>query len=499
MGKVGKAQLCSLLQTLHSQTMGVEDLVSSKGDYHPAFEQYMVELEVYGDFPAYQDQLRAAFSQARDANWGKAGYEKVWKVLDFEFNLEADALDAPTAPVFSPWAPTVQKSPIPENWTFRDGKLVRIDGDTSHIAKPAEGTKAARKGRAKADVDPCRPKGRFGANVAEVWYYDPDSGQLSRQVFTTGEAPMVAAYRRAREIQSLWHDRMGSENGLAILHGLHSGEQFAWVKTRHGDMKGNRHVHVAMANGILARPNDVVRIHALAKGMGIKAPVGETLCRTKPKHIMAMLVQNKLHKGEDHDLRFIETPCVEPRDNREIVYQLTFLGRDENGRIKSTCTALPLSDQKDDDGEVTLAGHKRRAYMLLLHEEGLTGAPTSVKYVHIPKEGDPQWFVISRNEAVVWDETRGEPEDEELVELHRAFTEGEIDDSEYVMKRGRRLMTLYPPDPYRGGSVTTSGQTNVNYNSDGTHNWQKAKNSGGPGTNWIGGMSYFEAQLYNGM
>lgn len=428
-----------------------------------------------------QPQLRAAFELRESGQWDNDTYQTVRLLLEDEYNVKPAEHRGDAQATFSPWAPEVKSRPIPEGWSVDDqGNLVCTAPERSAMTGRVQAAETVKPTRAGKSTDPVRSKsGRFLPFVAEVWYYDPSDWTVRRQVFAAGQDAIAKAWKRAKQLRESWAT-------LGIKQAC------VWVKYRSGELKGNRWVFLADASGILATPQEVTRLHSQAEAHGIRAKVGERMGSTKVKHIEAMHKQNEAFRGCDNDLTCIDVPCVEPDDPSEIVYSVRF----QSGE-RRTITIAPLGDIKDDGGEVILAGHRKRAYRLLLDTaSGQCDSPSTIKYVTY--DGDtPQIHVISRDTAINWAEDQGEPEDEQLVELHRAFTEGEITDEEYVAKRGHRLNTIDPPDPYRRGPAMHITKTRVDY-VGGRVNWQKASNSDTPGSRWVGGMSYFEAQLYNG-
>lgn len=469
MGIVGKAQLRGLLEDLCQGTIDFDGYLDSLGD----------------EYPSLQQQLQAALAQSKVAKWTSDEYQLVRICLEEEFDLAYQAATTvSTRPTFTPWSPIVQARSLPEGWEYgEDGKAVREDGDTSHVAQSSTGVK----GRTAKSVDPVRSKsGRFLPGVAELWYYAPETGLMVRAVFTTGEDPIAAAYKRAGEIQAYWTD-LGVKDVVAM------------VKFRQGQMAGNRHIHLVSSLGYIACPQDIVRWAGQAKAAGIRQKLGEKMCQTKASNISLMLEQNKLYKG-DRDLRNVDVPSVEPGENGLIPYSIRFQSGDTR-----VVTCLPLADVKDEEtGEVTLAGHRKRAYRLLLDSScSRCDGVSTIKYVTYGKEETdvPTIHVITRDEAIRWAEA-AEKEDEILAAIE---AECQDDDGlvlperadEYICRKGARLAIIDPPDPVRGRQVTTSGHVSLNYNGDGTLNWQKAKNSGGPGTNWVAGMRHHEAQVYN--
>lgn len=428
-----------------------------------------------------QPQLRAAFELRESGQWDNDTYQIVRGLLEEEYNVKPAEHKGDAQATFTPWAPTVQSRPIPEGWSVDDqGNLICTAPERSAMTGRVQAAETVKPTRAGKSADPVRSKGgRFLPFVAEVWYYDPSDWMVKRQVFASGREAIAKAWKRAKQISVSWAE-----------HGVKGG--CVWVKYRSGELKGNRWVFLADASGILATPHEVTRLHSQAIAHGIRAKVGERMGTVKAAHIEAMHKQNEAMRAGGNDLTCIDVPCVEPDDPNDIVYSVRF----QSGDCR-TITIAPLGDIKDDSGEVTLAGHRKRAYRLLLDTaSGQCDSPSTIKYVSY--DGDtPEIHVIGRDEAINWAEDQGEQEDEVLVQLHEDFTEGRISDEEYVAKRGRRLMEIDPPDPYRRGPTMHNPPTRVDY-VNGRVNWQRARNTSTPGSRWVGGMSYFEAQLYNG-
>lgn len=428
-----------------------------------------------------QPQLRAAYSLRESGVWDNDTYQTVRLLLEEEYNVKPAEHKGEATATFTPWAPTVQSRPIPEGWSVDDqGNLICTAPERSAMTGRVQAAETVKPTRATKSADPVRSKsGRFLPFVAEVWYYEPSDWTFRRQVFAIGRDAIAKAWQRAKQISTSW-SKLGVQGGCV------------WVKYRAGELKGNRWVFLADASGILATPHEVTRLHSQAIAHGIRAKVGERMCSTKVKHIEAMHEQNRALAASDNDLTCIDVPCVEPDDPSEIVYSIRFHSGD-----RRSITIAPLGDTKDESGEVTLAGHRKRAYRLLLDTpSSQCDSPRTIMYVWYDDEGKPHKQLIGRDEAINWAEEQVEEEDEQLVELHRAFTDGEITDEEYVTKRGRRLMEIDPPDPYRRGPTMHRNATRVDY-VNGRVNWQRARNTDTPGSRWVGGMSYFEAQLYN--
>ena len=108
----------------------------------------------------------------------------------------------------------------------------------------------------------------------------------------------------------------------------------------------------------------------------------------------------------------------------------------------------------------------------------------------------PKIHLVNRDMALRWVNEAEASEDKELVNLHKLFLDGKITDDEYITRKGRRLKAIDPSAPHRRGPTMHRQSTKVDY-VDGRHFWGKAKNDKGPGANWVGGMGYLEAQLYN--
>lgn len=422
-----------------------------------------------------QPQLIAAFELRETGEIDADTYQIIRAELEAEYNVKPALGPGNVAATFTPWAPGVQTArPVPAGWSLDEGgRLVCIDPKRSTMTgrvKAAETVKATT-GNESAP-DPVRSKGgRFLPNVAEVWYYDPSDGIIRRQVFAQGEKPISRAWRRAREVAENW-------KALGIK------DACVWLKCRAGGMKGNRWIFMADSNGILATPQDIVRLHAQALAAEIKAPVGEKHGQTLIKHVKLMLEQNKLFASHSVDMRNVDVPCVEPPDKNEIVYSVLF----QSG-AKRAITIVPLPDEKDpeDKGKIMLSGHRKRAFRLLLETpSGRVDQPKTVKYVTHDDAGKPSIHVIGRDEALKWAEAQeDEAEDEVLVELHQQFLDGEIDDAEYVTARGRRLEELDPAEPKRRGPVMHRPATRVEY-VKGRHYWGKAHQDDTPGSRWVG-------------
>jgi hypothetical protein len=461
----------------------------------------------------FQVQLRAARKLLESGAIESEDYETVRLELDEEYNCAPEGTVGDTSPTFSPWSPVVQSRPIPAGWGLDANGVLKC-------LNPQAAAMAGLTGRVEEDTgdkrrfcaDPVRHKsGRFLANVAEVWYYDPVTWVVRRQTFTAGKDPIATAWARAKTIALRW-----AELGVT--------GHCVWVKYREGELSGPRWVQMAAADGIVAPPHEVVRLDGQADSAGIKAKVGERVGRTSRKSIAAMIEQNvqlrkvlgfdtttgKMLRGGDLDI-----PTVELPDSNELVYRLRFQSGDM--RIESY---TPLSDIKDKEtGEVTMPGHKKRAYKLLLEspssstlpdgrrltEDELrkrnrrgraSDAPCNIKYTVPPQKGKDgaedipeQTFVIGRDEALRWSE-RIEEDDRE-IEIRETYTQkgdngievipGQEDAFTKVM--GKYLNEKNPADPRRGIAAY-----HQNRGSD-KGPWMKAQNSGGPGYNWAGRMA----------
>lgn len=525
MGNVNRPQLQAWLLELHQGTLPFE---SDDFDVDTYIER--VEAEGIG----HQVQLRAAHDLLKKKVLTSDDYQMIRLQLDDWYKAEHKAHRG-SAKVFNPFA-VKSGSPLffdQEAFEAYSRGEITLDeytnrlGVTAATGKVPEATGTKRKGRKSKAADPLRSKtGRFLPGVAELWFYDPETGLLGNRVYlaegtpktetvtftgvgikgaspskphvveyVTGPSAIAKAFRKAAEIQATWRSM-----------GLN--EAAVWVKFRYGDMKGNRHVVLASAMGMLCNPQDIVRLQRQALGMGIKSKVGEKMCKTKQKHIELMLAQNRVVRqslGFDEQIgkvksgQNLDIPTAEPKDPNAIAYTVKYRSRqyDEVDGTLIQHDELPLSDDLDEDGNVILPGHKKMAYHLLLNSAAdRADSPMTCRYAVYGKKEDevPQTFVIGRDEAARWDMG---PEDEALLELRKRFKAGELDSEEYMQARHKRLNILEPPEPKRAKQTTTSGRVNLEYNSDGTLNWQKAQNDTGPGMRWVGGMSYLDAQLYN--
>lgn len=444
-----------------------------------------------------QPQLRAAFGLHQAGKWDHETYQTVRLLLEDEHNPEqAEHGDREASATFTPWAPVVRSRPLPSGWGYVNGRLVCIDHKKSSMTGkvPEAKPNASRAQIAKGGKDPVRTKtGTFKPGVAELWYYHPETGMMSRQVFPAKGA-IAAAFRRANEVQKVW-----------TLEGVK--DVVALVKFRSGNLKGNRHVHLVSAGGYIACPQDVVRWSSQAIGADIKACVGEKLGTVKVSVIEKMTEQNaqfrdtlgfdaergKIERGKDLDF-----PTVEPADPDEIVYLIRFQSGDTR-----TISASPLGDDKSpEDGEILLDGHRKRAYRLLLENtSSRCDSPSTISYVvYGKKETIPTKHTVGRGQALKWAE--GEEEKDEIL----ATIEAECQDDdglvlpemadEYIKRKGARLAIIDPPDPHRAGPAMHAPPTRVDY-VNGRHYWGNCKNSSTPGSRWVGGMSCLEAQLYN--
>jgi hypothetical protein len=444
----------------------------------------------------HQVQLRAAFALKANGEISPDEYQIIRLMLDENRNCAPKLSTGDTEATFSPWAPEVQSRPLPPGWgpdehgvlKCINPELARKAGLTG-VVPVAETNKAT-----KADgvsADPVRTKtGRFRSNVAEVWYYKPDTGLVARRAFTTKGA-IATAFAFAREIQSHWT----AEKVKDVV---------AVVKFRSGNMAGNRHVHIVSSMGYIATPQDVVRWGAQAAGAGIKQRVGERQSQTKLSSILAMLEQNKQIKavlGFDSEVgkvmirQNLDWPSCEPEDPNEIAYSVRFQSGD-----RRVISILPLGDTKDDNGNVVLSGHRRRAYRLLLETtSSRCDAPQTIRYVVYGKDDElPKIHVIGRDEAITWAEVETSRFERAIEKLDAAYQNGDIELDEYTQRRAveesrLELDATYTP-PRRPAMHQPA--TLVEY-VEGRQYWGKASNSNSIGSNWVGGMSYLEAQIYN--
>jgi hypothetical protein len=431
-----------------------------------------------------QPQLQAAFELRKAGEWTEDSFKTVRLFLEEEYNVAPEQHVGDATPTFSPWAPTVQARPLPPGWEFKNGQLVEVDPEASRKAGMTGRVKASEVAntstRVQVSADPVRSEGgRFLPHTAELWYYTPDEGKVKRQVFASATDAIARAWARANQLQHSWN-KLGVKDACV------------WIKYRVGEMKGNRWVFLSDAKGMLAMPQDVVRLHSQAKAWGIKAKVGERTSKTKIKHVQLMLEQNRPFVGVLRAaINQVDVPNVEPADPNEIVYSIAY----QSGATRSA-TITPLSDDLDEEGNVVLAGHRKRAYRLLLETPSSgSDSPRTIKYV-VYGEDMPQVYVVGRDQAILWaEETKGD--DEVLAQLEEDLDEGRISDEEYSLAKVKRLNEIDPPEPKRRGPTMHVQSTRVDY-VRGRVNWQRARNSGGPGTRWVAsitGGSNWEASV----
>ena len=278
---------------------------------------------------------------------------------------------------------------------------------------------------------------------------------------------------------------------------------------------------------------------------GHNQAVGEKLSKLSLKVLKAMLAQNaeireafgttvdkygtiKVGTGGNLDI-----PTLEPADPKEVEYSLRFVSGDTR-----TINIRPRTDRKDEDGEVTLAGHRRRAFELLLETEGVgADQPRTVKYTF-----DGKIHIVNRREAIDWTSSEDEDEDPGMAALHAAFIDGHMDRDEYEERAGMLAESLAQQaweddnpgrtaaqERYRGqleiakmtgvisedafeymqnwthpayrerraGPTMWERKTRVQFYASGRMVWQRAKNDNSPGANWVGGQSPHEAMIYN--
>jgi len=454
-----KAQVQGWIRSLHEGELPFDGALGE--------DSYLAR--VAGEGTSLQQQLRAAFELREAGTIDPSTYQSFRALVEEEYNVAPALTPGDATPTFSPWAPAVQSHPMPEGWEFDSrGVLVCVDQKRSTMTGTVAAAATIKKGRTQ---DPIRHKsGRFLPHTAEVWGFV--DGHLKRQVFVSAQGAIAKAWARVRFLQG------NRRNPVA------------WIKFRLGESRGNRWIIMADAKGRVITPQKVVELSAAAKAAGIKAVVGERLFRTSPKVIQRMLEYNTELRATGLDLRGVDIPTVEPPDRNQIDYSIRFQSGDTRVvRIE------PLSDDTEN-GQVVLTGHRKRAYRLLLTTVSSgSDSPSTVQYVYGKKEEDiPTVHTVGRGQALAWSEV--EEEDEELEALRLSLDEGEIDVEEYVILRGRRLAEIDPAPPKRGGPAMHNPPTKVEY-VNGRHFWGRAKNSSTPGSRWVGGQGFLEAQIYN--
>ncbi len=515
-----------------------------------------------GEAVEKQPQLRAAFELRDKGLWDDETYQTFRRKVEEEYDITPELPPGEASPTFSPWSPTVQSRPLPPGWGLdKNGKLVCKDPKKSTMTGKVPETETVK--LTSKVADPTRDNGRFLSQVAEVWYYSPTDGLLNRQVFAD---PVLTALRanckvlklelanaikdakaRAVDPEDLETDpdvlaakkklskvvtriaKEGPVRGRKIIAkawgratqlrssweklGVRRAEGCVFLKFRMDEFAGNRWVFIADALGKHITPQEMTYLHSQAKANLIKAKVGEVLAKTKTSHIRRMLSQNvDLNKSrlvrvdpDDFEVRLqdsrltVETPCLEPPDKNEIAYSIRF----HSGEIRIV-SSKPLGHTKEN-GTVTLMGHRKRAYRLLLDSaSGRCDAPQTVKYTVCGGEDEmPTIHVVSRDQALDWAESLDE-EDEEIAKIEAECQYGEEEDNlslrgtviperadEYICRKGRRLAKIDPPDARRAGPAMHNPPTRVDY-VKGRHFWGNCKQ-----TRTVSGQDYLEAQFYN--
>lgn len=444
MGSVTRPQLQVWLREWHKEGTLPFDAESLD---QPSYMGFTAMLDL-------QPQLQAAWSLFKDGEWSRKDYNTVRDALEYEHNPERNE-HVGSAEVFSPFA--VEASP----WSFDKGAFEAYQQDIADGVDPVEalakytkllgviaptGKVEASEGvkpdkRSQKSANPLRNKsGSFAFGVGQLWFYDPRKGELDQRPFT-GKRAIAKAFGHCAELQASW-EALGVKLPCA------------WVKVRLGSRRktvnGREGVVLVDARGIIASPQALIRLHGQALGQGIKSPVGEVVIGTKLEHVIAMLEQNKLYRG-DNDLRNIDVPTVEPSPKNEIAYRIKMLSK----RFR-TKFGVPLPDVKDDDGNVILEGHRQRAYRFLLDSpcEG-ADSPSSIKYVVYGKFicEKPRPLIIGHDEALKW--AAGADEDETLKILSEAYEakrkrEGKLTDADrqqYMTARWTRLQEIDPIAP----------------------------------------------------
>lgn len=630
-----------------------------------------------------QPQLNAAWKLHQDGKIEREQYDVIRAALEFEhgviFDTHKGKVDGGVFDAFR-----VEGSTLPDGWSYdpNRGLPENLGGNvnfTRHEAVEGNTQTSKRKGRKKKPRDPARtPTGRFRPHVGVVWYVNED-GKPARHVyesrFKQGSPLMVVKTNdKGRWITdtdgmpvmvlkkdkdgNVVHSRICEFDGIAEAHKrareIQASGRFAVVKQRHGEMKGNRYVLTTHSDGMAMMPAEITTWHGIAKGAGIKVPLGERQSSIPLKYIRLMIKQNRLFKGEggeqewakvaDYDkarflpgsplVRFndyldrdrsipkesldmfwngfgqlnitdrggwdalpqdmrielrnawlasewqqasdddkaaaetrfatagdrlsIDAPSVEPGSGNEIVFSIRYrsfyVTRDKSGSQR-TITIDPLAPIKDSSGNIKLTGHRSRAYRLLLDGMAPThgimvNGKTTISYADSPHtcrytvlemnkrqvaffkkarskakrerssrllmywagsakdmaqakelarlaelvelgepDSKPVDHIVSRSEAIEWAESLIE-KDEILENLSQQFEDGDISAEDYVAQRGKRLNELEPADPQRGGPAMHAPRTRIDYGSDGHVYWGKARQSGSPGTNWIGQKHY---------
>jgi hypothetical protein len=496
MGIVNRPQIQTMLQGIVEGTFSFDDYIQVLGL----------------DPPSAQIQLRAAIDQRREGQWSQADYERIRDEIRAEYDLNFKRQQTAVAPppkLFNPLA--------------AEGKVTIPEGFKVTVLPTSMGRAEKRKGSETNPSDPVRTvSGTFRPHVAEVWFVSPTTGGIKRRMFVTGDC-IAEAFKFANEISN---------------ESAH--QPTALVKFRKGEMKGNRHVLLCTPDGYIVTPQTIVEWHGRNR---LKAGVGEKISNLSLKVLKAMLAQNaEIRKAfgttvDKHGTLKVcmggclDIPTLEPKDSKAVEYSLRMVSGDS--RI---IDIRPRTDKKDEDGNVTLAGHKRRAYELLLETDGVgADVPRNVQYTF-----DGKVFDVSRREAIDWT-SEDEDEDPGMSALHAAFLEGHMDRDEYEERAGMlaeqlavaqweednpgrtaaqaryqnelvwardegiisedsfEFMQSWSHPSHRdnkSGPTMWQRKTRVEYGKDGRMVWQRAKNDNTPGARWVGGQSVHEAQLY---
>tara|TARA_Y100000310_G_C20671525_1_gene810556 strand:- start:33 stop:1733 length:1701 start_codon:yes stop_codon:yes gene_type:complete len=439
MGIVNRPQLQAWLREWHQEgTLPFDTATLDQRSYIGL----TAELEL-------QPQLQAAFELHKKGEWTREDYDHVRGVLEYEHNPDRDE-HVGSAEVFNPFA--VKASPLFYDKgafeAYQNGELtldeyIELLGVIAPTGKveTAEGVKPDK--RSKKSADPLRNKsGSFAYGVGQLWFYDSRTGKLDQRPFT-GKRALAKAFGHCAEIQSTWN-------------ALDCKLPCAWVKVRIGSRRktadGREGVVLVDAHGMIASPQNLIRLHAQAKAQGIKSPVGEVVSGTKLEHIIQMLENNKIEgvarvNGRGPNIRrTVARATVEPSPQDEIVYSIRYYSK----RVLTVRDA-PLSDEKDDDGNITLEGHRKRAFRLLL-ESPCAGAdsPSTIQYVVYGKfmVEKPRTFVIGWDQAMRWDAES--KEDEVLTMLWKGYAlaikRGVTDEErqQYMTARWTRLQEIDP-------------------------------------------------------
>jgi len=344
-------------------------------------------------------------------------------------------------------------------------------------------SKSKRKKKAK---DPLRQKnGAFAFDVGQLWFYDPRNGRIDQRPFV-GKRAIAMAFSTAAEIQSKW-DKLGVKVPCA------------WVKQRLGNRRktadGQEAVVMVDSKGYAIRLDQMLQVHRQALAAGISSPVGEMITNMKAEEVLRLLDVNTVY-GVKHDLRFIDIPVSEGAvPKNEIVYSIKYLRQDPRSgdRITRLMSETPLPDLKEErtfyvsnedgteitvaewealhpkkarkgytqkkkrDGKVLLAGHKARAYSLLLGAPSSSNnSPATVRYavfegttmVEKAKTVEVTW-----DEAFLWEHRNDPLYDSQLKQLSDGFgyaiRKGTVTDAmrqAYMTARWTRLQEIDPDD-----------------------------------------------------